>query len=361
MPIETLSPQQSRAWQDRVLPPVEQTADGVWAIPVPIPNNPLVYTFCYALADGDGVVLIDPGWDGRDQYLALTSALADLGFAVRDIRGVAITHYHRDHIGLVPALITENPAMWVALHGEDLRAVKRFASRAVDLGTGTDPNLNIARAYGVPEERWHEVESLQVSRPAKREDGPGRERDPFALQLAQLPDTLRILEDGATLPLETGRLDALWTPGHTYGHTAFVREGELLFSGDHVLPTITPNIGLDSGSITHSLGDYLGSLEKMGTLAADIAVLPAHGFRFRGLHERQRELVDHHRERLAEIDARMSETDDHSVYSIAQGLHWARGFDQLHHFNLFAALAETAAHMHYLDLDVGTGSLVGNR
>ncbi|EKU45162.1 MULTISPECIES: MBL fold metallo-hydrolase [Brevibacterium] len=370
MPIETLSPQQSHAWKDRVLPAVEEVAEGVWAIPVPIPNNPLVFTYCYAIADGSGVALIDPGWDGRDQFGALTSALAGIGFAVSDIHGIAVTHYHRDHIGLVPALLKANPEMWLAIHGEDLRAVKRFASRAVDLGTGTDPNLNIARAYGVPEERWHEVESLQVSRPAKDGDRPAGDsdrpagdgekprRDPFALQMAHLPDSILTLEDGATLPLETGRLTAMWTPGHTFGHTAFVREDALLLSGDHVLPTITPNIGLDSGAITHSLGDYLGSLEKLGDLPGDIAVLPAHGFRFQGLQERSRELVDHHRRRLAEIEARMTETDDHSVYSIAQGLHWARGFDELHHFNLFAALAETAAHMHYLDLDVGVDSLV---
>ena len=89
MAIETLSSRQSAAWKDRVLPPVEEVAEGVWALPVPIPNNPLVYTYCYALADGSGVVLIDPGWDGKDQYLALNSALNDLGFKVADIHGRA--------------------------------------------------------------------------------------------------------------------------------------------------------------------------------------------------------------------------------------------------------------------------------
>ena len=137
MAIETLSSQQSAAWKDRVLPPVEKVAEGVWALPVPIPNNPLVYTYCYAIADGTGVVLIDPGWDGKDQYLALTSALADLGFKVADIHGLAITHYHRDHIGLAPALLAKNPDAWIAMHGEDLRAIKRFYTNAVDLGTGS--------------------------------------------------------------------------------------------------------------------------------------------------------------------------------------------------------------------------------
>ena len=361
MAIETLSSQQSTAWKDRVLPTVEKVAEGVWAIPVPIPNNPLVYTYCYGIADGSGLILIDPGWDGRDQYTALTSALESLGFSVANVHGIAITHYHRDHIGLVPALLHENPDMWVAIHGEDLRSLRRFYSKTVDMGTGIDPRINIGEAYGVPEERWAEIESLQVG---KRTDKTGKKNaagsvDDFALQMQAIPDTVRLLDDGAQLPLETGTIRALWTPGHTYGHSVFVRdEDQLLFSGDHVLPTITPNIGLDSGAITHSLGDYLGSLDKIGSLDAEVAVLPAHGFRFHGLHDRTRELIDHHHERLNEIDQRMEVTDDHSVYSIAQGLHWSRGFDQLHHFNLFAALAETAAHMHYLGIDLKMDSLV---
>jgi glyoxylase-like metal-dependent hydrolase (beta-lactamase superfamily II) len=360
MAIETLSAQQSQAWKDRVLPPIENVAEGVWAVPVPIPDNPLVYTYCYAIADGTGVVLIDPGWDGKERYAALTSALADLGFAVSDIHGIAITHYHRDHIGLVPALLAENPGAWVAMHGEDLRSVKRFYANTVDFGTGVDPNLNIARAYGVPEDRWSEVESLQAgsAKSGKKGDSIGLYRQ----ALSQLPETIHVLDDGTELPLEDTTITALWTPGHTYGHSAFVRDEDgLLFSGDHVLPTITPNIGLDSGAITHSLGDYLRSLEKIGRLDEDVAVLPAHGFRFSGLHDRTAELVDHHHERLDEIRARMDATADHSVYSIAQGLHWARGFDELHNFNLFAALAETAAHMHYLGIDLGVGSLVGEK
>lgn len=356
MAIETLSSAQSAAWKDRVLPAVEKVAEGVWAIPVPIPNNPLVYTYCYAIADGSGLILIDPGWDGKDQYLALTSALESLGFTVANVHGIAITHYHRDHIGLVPALLHKNPDMWVAMHGEDLHSIKRFFTQSVDLGTGIDPSINIAQAYGVPEDRWAEVESLQVG--SKKGKGTAGSKDDFALLMGSMPDSITILDDGAALPLESGSIRALWTPGHTYGHSVFVRdEDQLLFSGDHVLPTITPNIGLDSGAITHSLDDYLGSLDKIGDLDADVAVLPAHGFRFQGLHDRKQELIEHHQQRLGEITERMEATEDHSVYSIAQGLHWSRGFESLHNFNLFAALAETAAHMHYMDIDVGIGSL----
>ena len=52
---------QHRAWQQRVLPPVEKVRPGVWSIPVPIPHNPLRYTLAYAFLDDTGVLLVDPG------------------------------------------------------------------------------------------------------------------------------------------------------------------------------------------------------------------------------------------------------------------------------------------------------------
>jgi glyoxylase-like metal-dependent hydrolase (beta-lactamase superfamily II) len=182
MAIETLSSRQSAAWRDRVLPPVERVAEGVWAVPVPIPDNPLVYTYCYAIADGSGVVLIDPGWDGKDQYKALTSALADLGFKVSDIHGIAITHYHRDHIGLVPALLAKNPSAWVAMHGEDLRSIKRFYTNAVDLGTGSTRTSTSPAPTGSPRTAGPRSKASRSARAARR---PHTARQARPLRIAQ--------------------------------------------------------------------------------------------------------------------------------------------------------------------------------
>ena len=43
-------------------------------------------------------------------------------------------------------------------------------------------------------------------------------------------------------------LEAVATPGHTKGHLVFHDlDAGLLFSGDHVLPTISPSIGFELG------------------------------------------------------------------------------------------------------------------
>ena len=88
------------AWRDRVLPPVEQVRPGLWSVPVPIPDNPLRYTLCYAFTSDGGAVLVDPGWDSENGRKALSAGLAAAGMSPRDVTGMIATHVHPDHHGL---------------------------------------------------------------------------------------------------------------------------------------------------------------------------------------------------------------------------------------------------------------------
>lgn len=337
-----LSAAQAQAWKDRVLPEPEAIAEGTWAIPVPIPDNPLRYTYSYLLAADDGVAVIDPGWDGEERLQALLDGLAGAGFAAADIIGIVVTHYHRDHLGLVPALLSLNPDAWLALHPHDIEAVEAFRTRT---NRADAAQLQAAAMdLGLPADRLEELAG--VFRANARSAG----RTVFAFDW---PSGMLQVEDEMLLPIPGRRIRVLWTPGHTFGHIALLdEETGTFFSGDHVLPSISPNIGLDVTAIGHSLGDYLGSLERMRALPQDVAVAPAHGYRFEGLQIRADQLTAHHGQRLDELRARAQATDDHTVYSMCRGMQWARGFDGLDGFQLYAALMETAAHMHYLDMPV---------
>ena len=57
-----------------------------------------------------------------------------------------------------------------------------------------------------------------------------------------LPD--RNLSDGQRVDVPGWDVRAVWTPGHSPGHTCFNVGDDVLLSGDHVLPEITPHIGL---------------------------------------------------------------------------------------------------------------------
>src|SRR5207237_9390065 len=89
-----------------------------------------------------------------------------------------------------------------------------------------------------------------------------------------------------------------WTPGHTDYHAVLVDEPErILFSGDHVLPRITSNVGLYPYSRDNPLGDFLDALRAVRTLPVT-RVLPAHGDPFDDLPGRVDQILAHHEDRL---------------------------------------------------------------
>ena len=117
----------------------------------------------------------------------------------------------------------------------------------------------------------------------------------------EVPDVW--LDDGADVALAGRTLRAIHTPGHTWGHLVFADEaGGLLFAGDHVLPTITPSIGLEAAPPPSPLADFLTSLQLL-TTRPDTALLPAHGGVGMRVHERVDALLAQAPRRAAGRDA----------------------------------------------------------
>jgi glyoxylase-like metal-dependent hydrolase (beta-lactamase superfamily II) len=130
----------------------------------------------------------------------------------------------------------------------------------------------------------------------------------------------------------------------------FVDEGRnAMFAGDHVLPRITPSIGLQPARAGSPLTDYLTSLDLMRT-RPDALLLPAHGTVSMRVHQRVDELLAHHAKRL---DATLAAVQDgHSTaYEVAKVLPWTRRdrrFSELDLFNSRLATTETLAHLDVL-------------
>ena len=98
-----------------------------------------------------------------------------------------------------------------------------------------------------------------------------------------MPEPDVLLNDGDDIDLPGRRLRVVWTPGHTPGHICLHdADHDLLLTGDHLLPRITPNIGLAPGGPGSPLHGYLASLRRLrGYDSAE--ALPAHEYRFRGI------------------------------------------------------------------------------
>ena len=108
--------------------------------------------------------------------------------------------------------------------------------------------------------------------------------------------------EGMILSVGGYNLQCIETPGHTAGHVCLYEpERKILFSGDHILGDITPNITWYR-EIGNPLGSFLKSLKKIAAMSVTM-VLPGHRRLFSDCRKRIFELEEHHRRRLAEAYA----------------------------------------------------------
>ncbi|MEV0084318.1 MBL fold metallo-hydrolase [Saccharopolyspora sp. NPDC050642] len=316
---------------------VFEVAPGVHRIPLPLPNDGLRAVNVYAIEDGDGLVLIDSGWaldEARDQ---LESALGELGYGFEDVQRFLVTHAHRDHYTLAVALR------------------RNFGSR-ISLGAGEQPSVEALLANRQEAEaerlrRWGADELL-----VKLAEAYGG-KAPKSRSSYELPDEW--LEGKVEIPLQSRTLLAVPTPGHTRGHVVFLdSESSLMFSGDHILPHITPSIGVEPARADLPLGEYLDSLRLMQSYP-DMRLLPAHGPTGGSSHTRAAELLQHHEERLDQT-AEAIRDGAGTAYEAALKLGWTRRNRKLLDLDLFnqvLAVGETNAH---LDVLVARGILTSS-
>lgn len=322
---------QKEAWDNKILPPVEQVRPGLWSIPVPIPNNPLRYVLVYAFElDGGGVALVDAGWNTDDAWTTLGDGLAMAGGSISDVRAVLVTHIHPDHYGLA-GRIRETSGAWIGLHPDDAIMLK---ARYGDTDQLLENMTGLLVDSGVPADKLPDLTMASMRLKAM-------------VTMAE-PDIY--FEDGKSVELPGWNLRTIWTPGHSPGHTCFYSEDRrLLLSGDHVLPRITPNISVHTQQPSNPLGDFLASLLKVQNLGAE-EVLPGHEYRFSDLAGRLDELIQHHADRLDEIESVLGDHPGSTAWDITLRLHWSRPWDQIESFMQRQANGETLAHLVLLEL-----------
>jgi glyoxylase-like metal-dependent hydrolase (beta-lactamase superfamily II) len=316
---------QQQAWREGVLPPVERVRAGLWSIPVPIPNSSLRYVLVYAFELPDGLAIVDAGWDTPEAWDALTAGLAAIGSTVDDVRAILVTHIHPDHYGLAGRVRAASGA-WIGLHpreADTLPARYGQVDRLIEL------SYRWLVRCGVPDGD------------ARTLAGSSKELLPF-VHMAE-PD--RLLEHGDRVGLPGWDLRALWTPGHTPGHLCFYDQTrQLLLSGDHVLPRISPNISMHPQQPENPLGEFLGTFDELSALAV-AEVLPAHEYRFAGLAARLDQLRTHHEERLVELLRLVDADPGATTWDLARRLTWSRPWERIEGYMRRAAVGETLAHL----------------
>ena len=162
-----------------------------------------------------------------------------------------------------------------------------------------------------------------------------------------MPDIL--LEDNETIDTGVFKLNVIWTPGHSPGHICLYEpDKKILFSGDHILPTITPHVGLHPQSGTNPLGDYLDSLERLKTLEVEM-VLPGHEQPFTEFKDRAESITRHHSLRNTEILGALG-SESKTAFQLSTEITWLHdvngvGWHRLDSWNKRVAILETLAHL----------------
>jgi glyoxylase-like metal-dependent hydrolase (beta-lactamase superfamily II) len=267
----------------------------------------------------DPVTLIDTGVASGTAFGVLQAGLKEHGLQVRDIRRVVLTHKHIDHLGNAWR-VQQIAGAEVCIHESEYDAVTH-----VDPDGREFVNLVLGRLC-----EWQAP--LRIHSESFTDVMPRWEIEPA---------DARGLIDGERLPFDGGEMEVIHTPGHTLGSICLAYRNQL-FTGDHVLPTLSPNVG--GGDLGHRglLGQFYRSLDRIKRYAPGRVALPGHGVPFTTVAARCDELIQHHDERLAKIRA-ILRAGPLTVYQIAERL-----FGDMDDFHVVLGCAEAQAHLEWL-------------
>lgn len=299
----------------------------VFDIQIDLPDNPLRFLNVYVIVTPKQNLLIDTGFNRYECCAALWAGIRKLGLDLKKT-SVFLTHLHSDHIGLAGDLVVQGCPIYMGrIDYEYLEQMKN--------GGNLSALEELFRSEGFPEK----VLALQ------NQENQGRRYGVKQMFPA------RLVDDGTIITLGDLEIQCVHTPGHTPGHMVlYLPKYQLLFTGDHILFDITPNISVWNG-VPHSLEDYLVSLDKIRSLPVR-AAFPAHRHGESDVYRRIDALQAHHRDRLEEICRTAATHPGSTAYEIAGMITWSTrglGWEQFPPHQKWFATGEVLAHLRYLE------------
>jgi len=196
---------------------------------------PGVYTFTglmvgrvYLLEDPDGLTIIDAGVGFA--AARILKQLRQKGHSPQDVKRILITHAHPDHMGGLRALQQATGATVIA----------SAAEQPYIEGTKPVPRAPKSDLTGVSRLMYGEATLVDHPVPVDR-----------------------TLQDGEIMAEVLDGLQAVYTPGHSPGHTSYWHaEKGILFSGD-VMMRMTGNLSLPFAAFTPSMDENKRSIRRV--------------------------------------------------------------------------------------------------
>jgi glyoxylase-like metal-dependent hydrolase (beta-lactamase superfamily II) len=247
---------------------------GLWRLRLPLGWPGIPHVNAYAIERDDGWLLVDCGsWGDQSCWDALVAVLGQAHIELGDVRLLAATHAHSDHIG-VAARVVERSGCEFVMHPDH----DHFYGPKREPETFERARRRRAKLEGVPEELLHLYADV------------GEEVDGFMAPV--VPH--RGLRAGVRLESRLGDWHVIEAPGHAPSHVLFHQpERRLLITGDLVSKAFAPFF--DYGYTPDPVGEFSRSLDLAANLPVDIA-LPGHGRPIDDLGS----IIDEHRRALAQ-------------------------------------------------------------
>jgi glyoxylase-like metal-dependent hydrolase (beta-lactamase superfamily II) len=266
-------------------------------------------------------LVVDTGLNRDECRAAMAECIRLLRFELA-ATDFFVTHGHADHVGLAKELAAGGSKVF--LNGPDAANLREWS--------GWEALFPLGATHGFPPEELRR----------------GSGGDPSMGFRADAVPELTVLEEGRIFSIGPYRLHPVSTPGHSAGHTCLYEpERKLLFSGDHILGEITPNITSWRGA--NALKQYLSSLDRVDRMEVE-RVLPGHRSPFRDHRARIRELKAHHEHRLAEVRSLVS-ARQRTAYELASEMTWdlAGSWGRWAFTQRWFATGEALSHLRYLE------------
>ena len=339
---------------------VTEVAPGILRMQLPISMPGLGHVNCYAIVDGEGAAIVDPGLPGPGTWRALQDRLKQAGLAPRHVHTVLVTHSHPDHFGGAGRFAKEFGAKVVAHHsfafGVATPAAAAPEVSVDDLAARAEPESGTAAEAPGPNPEpsdQREFAQLRAAVAGVTPWGGEHPRPPWRVKLkwkvmrwlgsSVIPVISHPVDHGDVLELAGREWFVVHTPGHTADHFCLHDpETGVFLAGDHVLPSITPHISGISSS-PDPLSSFFYSLDRVAEMSDVGRVLPAHGHPFDDLAARCHAIKRHHHERLDKVKSISRELGPASVAAFSRHLFRERSWGAM-------AESETYAHLEHLRL-----------
>jgi len=267
---------------------------GIWRLRLPLPWPGVPHCNAWALAAGDGIVLVDTGMHEPGSLAHLERAMEMVNLRLEHVRLLIVTHAHADHFGqALPVVQRAGCDLWM---NPNLAHARAYAE---DPDAVFRRRIEVARQSGVPSE------PLAAWAERRREQGTG---------VAGWVEPARDAVDGITFETDHGEWRILATPGHAPSHVCLHQaERRVLISGDHLLGRVS--LYYDFGWTPDPAGEFLASLEKVDALDARLA-LSGHGRPFTDVRAHVRANQALVAERLGRIEAAVSGDAPRTAFEI---------------------------------------------